>query len=954
MNKNNNKIIITGAKENNLKNVSLEVPKNKLVVFTGLSGSGKSSLAFNTIYEEGRRRYVDSLSSYSRTFLGGTKKPNVEKIEGLSPSISIEQKTIHNNPRSTVGTVTEIYDYLRLLYARIGKSYCPRHNIEITSQTTKDILNLVYKNPENTQLIIYAPIVDNEKGTHANLLEKLKNEGYLRAKVDGEILSLKDKIDLDKNYKHTIDLVIDRVKVNEENYNRISEAINIATDKAGGIVKIENLDKKEVQTFSKLHACIYKDFSIPKIETRMFSFNAPYGMCDNCKGLGIEFKADFDAVVPESWKTIETGAIKYFENTVNTTNLEWQEFHALLNHYDIPINLPIDEIEDDKLKYMLYGSGEEEIEYVLVSSSNNKYRKKQAIEGILTKIERLYFETSSDMRRDYLKKYMSSVSCHVCKGARLNEAALSVKVDAKNIYEMTKLSISDMLITFERFIDKLDEYSKTVSNIITSEIIDRLTFLNDVGLDYLTLDRSAETLSGGEAQRIRLATQIGSNLSGVLYVLDEPSIGLHQRDNIRLINTMKKMVDLGNTLIVVEHDEDTMFAADHIVDIGPEAGENGGRIIAEGSLEDIINSKESITGKYLSGEWKIEIPKFRRSGNGKKITIKGAKENNLKNIDVTIPLGKFVGITGVSGSGKSTLINDILVNGYQQMQGLSEGLQHKKAKFNGIDGLINVDKIVSISQSPIGRTPRSNPATYTGVFDDIREIFANVEESRIRGYTKGRFSFNTPGGRCEKCSGDGFLVIEMHFLPNVYIPCDQCDGKRYDRETLEIKYQEKNINDILEMSVDEAIKFFDTKIKIVEKLVFLQDVGLGYIKLGQISTTLSGGEAQRVKLATYLQKKPTGKTIYVLDEPTTGLHIHDIKKLISILNRIVDNGDTVVVIEHNLDVIKSCDHLIDLGPGGGIHGGRIVASGTPEQVANNKDSFTGQFLDKIFFKENNI
>ncbi|WP_117275748.1 excinuclease ABC subunit UvrA [Mycoplasmopsis edwardii] len=943
----NDKIIVTGAKENNLQNVSLEIPKNKLVVFTGLSGSGKSSLAFNTIYEEGRRRYVDSLSSYSRTFLGGTKKPNVEKIEGLSPSISIEQKTIHNNPRSTVGTVTEIYDYLRLLYARIGKSFCPNHNIEITSQTTKDILKAIYKYPEDTRLVIYAPVVDNEKGTHANLLERLKVEGYVRAKIDGKVYQLQDEINLDKNQRHDIHLIIDRVKLNEENYNRISEAINIATEKAGGVVKIENFETNEVYTFSKLHACIYKDFSIPKIETRMFSFNAPYGMCENCKGLGIEFKADFDAVVPESWKTIENGAIKYFENTVNTTNLEWQEFNALLNHYEIPLDLPIDEIPDQKLKYMLYGSGDEEIEYVLVSSSNNKYRKKQSIEGILTKIERLYFETSSDMRRDYLKKYMSSVACHVCKGARLNQNALSVKIDDKNIYQMTQLSISDMITTFERFIEKLDEYSKTVSNVITTEIIDRLTFLNDVGLDYLTLDRSAETLSGGEAQRIRLATQIGSNLSGVLYVLDEPSIGLHQKDNLRLINTMRKMVDLGNTLIVVEHDEDTMYAADHIVDIGPEAGEYGGKVVAQGSLEDIAKEKESITGKYISGEWKIEVPKFRRSGNGKKIIIKGAKENNLKNIDVTIPLGKFVCITGVSGSGKSTLINDILVNGYQQMQGLTEALQHKKAKFSGIDGLINVDKIVSISQSPIGRTPRSNPATYTGVFDDIREIYANVEESRIRGYTKGRFSFNTPGGRCEKCTGDGYLIIEMHFLPNVYIPCDQCDGKRYDKETLEIKYQEKNISAVLEMSVDQALVFFTNKVKIVEKLAFLKDVGLGYIKLGQISTTLSGGEAQRVKLATYLQKKPTGKTIYVLDEPTTGLHVHDVKKLIQILNRIVDNGDTVVVIEHNLDVIKSCDHIIDLGPGGGIHGGRVVASGTPEQVATNKNSYTAEFLDKI-------
>ncbi|ATO30575.1 excinuclease ABC subunit A [Mycoplasmopsis bovirhinis] len=950
MSQKNNKIIVTGAKENNLKNISLEIPKNKLVVFTGLSGSGKSSLAFNTIYEEGKRRYVDSLSSYSRTFLGGTKKPNVEKIEGLNPSISIEQKTVHNNPRSTVGTVTEIYDYFRLLYARIGKAFCPTHNLEITSQTTKDILNSIYKFPEGTKLIIYAPLVENEKGTHVNLLEKLKNEGYLRVKVNGEILSLKDKIILDKNYKHTIYLVIHRVSVKEDNYNQISEAINIATEKSGGLVKIENVDTKELLTFSKLHACIHKDFSIPKIDTRLFSFNAPFGMCENCKGLGFETKASFDALVPETWKTIENGAFKYFENMINTPNLEWQEFKALLHHYEIPLNVPVDEISQGKLKYLLYGS-DVEIEYTLISASNTKSRKKQHIEGILTKIERLYFQTSSEMRRDYLKKYMSSFTCHVCQGARLNKAALSIKIDNKNIYEMTKLSISDALLTFEKLIENLDDYTKTVSNIITTEIINRLTFLNNVGLDYLTLHRRAETLSGGEAQRIRLATQIGANLSGVLYVLDEPSIGLHQRDNLKLIETMKQMVDLGNTLIVVEHDEDTIYAADHIVDIGPGAGENGGQVIAQGSLEDIVKASDSITGKYLSGEWEIKIPASRRSGNGKTITIKGAKENNLKNIDVTIPLGKLVGVTGVSGSGKSTLINDILVNGYQQMQGIAEGLQHKKADFKSIDGLINVDKLVQVNQSPIGRTPRSNPATYTGVFDDIRDIFANVEESRIRGYTKSRFSFNTPGGRCEKCSGDGFLVIEMHFLPNVYIPCDQCDSKRYDRETLEIKYQDKNISDVLQMSVDEAIIFFDSKVKIIEKLLFLQNVGLGYIKLGQMSTTLSGGEAQRVKLATYLQRKPTGKSIYVLDEPTTGLHTHDIKKLIEILNRIVDNGDTVIVIEHNLDVIKSCDHLIDLGPGGGIHGGKIVASGTPEEVAKNSNSFTGQFLEKILFKK---
>ncbi|WP_027121460.1 excinuclease ABC subunit UvrA [Mycoplasma leonicaptivi] len=940
-------LIIKGARENNLKNVDLTIPKNKLVVFTGISGSGKSSLAFNTIYEEGRRRYVDSLGSYSRTFLGGTKKPDVDKIEGLNPSISIEQKTIHNNPRSTVGTVTEIYDYLRLLFARIGKAYCPNHNIEISSQSNKDILESIYKFEQNSQLIIYSPLVDNEKGTFANLFEKLHNEGFVRVLVDGQIQRLDDKITLDKNYRHTIDLIVDRVTLNQENYNRISDAINTAIDKSSGLVKVENYVTKEVKIFSKLHSCIYKDFFVPKIETRLFSFNAPYGMCEECKGLGVEFKPDPELIIPDSTKSIQHGAIKYYESTVNTTNLEWQEFHALLNHYNIPLDIPIDELDDSKYKIILNGSGEEEIEHVLVSTSNNKYRRKQPIEGIATKIERLYYSTSSESRRDYLKKYMSSMTCHKCKGARLNQSARSIKIDNFNIYQMTQLSIEDLLKKLEAITQTLDAYNKTISSLIFTEINDRLKFLKDVGLEYLTLDRSAETLSGGEAQRIRLATQIGSNLSGVLYVLDEPSIGLHQKDNLKLINTLKKMVDLGNTLIVVEHDEDTMFAADHIVDIGPLAGLNGGEVIANGSLEDIIKEPKSITGKYLSGEWKITTPSFRRKGNGQHIIIKNAQENNLKNIDVKIPLGKFVGITGVSGSGKSTLINDILVHGYMHMQGSLEALNHKKAKFKTIEGLFNVDKIVSVNQSPIGRTPRSNPATYTSVFDDIRDIFANLEESRVRGYNKGRFSFNTPGGRCEKCSGDGYLKIEMHFLPDVYIACDDCDAKRYDRETLEIKYNNKTISDVLDMSVLEAIEFFNARPKIVEKLNFLKEVGLDYIKLGQPSTTLSGGEAQRVKLATYLQKKPTGKTIYVLDEPTTGLHVHDVKKLITILERIVDNGDTVIVIEHNLDVIKSCDYLIDLGPGGGVNGGKIVAAGTPEYVANVAGSFTGEFLKKI-------
>ncbi|QCZ36900.1 excinuclease ABC subunit UvrA [Mycoplasma nasistruthionis] len=944
--KNNDKLIVQGARENNLKNVNLELPKNKLIVFTGLSGSGKSSLAFNTIYEEGRRRYVDSLSSYARMFLGGTKKPNVDKIEGLSPSISIEQKTVHNNPRSTVGTVTEIYDYLRLLFARVGKAFCPTHKIEITSQTNKDILNKLYELPEQTRLIIYAPLVENEKGTHANLLEKLKKEGYSRVRIDGDFYSLDDTITLEKNYKHNIDLVINRIVLNENNYNLIAESIDVAAEKANGMIKVQNVDTDTELLFSKTQGCIYKDFYMPKIETNLFSFNAPNGMCSNCKGLGVEFKADFDAIVPESWRTINERAIVYFENTINTTNLEWQEFDELLKYYDIPKNVPVDELTKQQLDIIKFGS-KEEIDFALVSASGNVTRRYKEIEGVVSKIERLYYETSSEMRRDYLKKYMGSFTCHVCGGARLNQYALAMKIDNKNIYQFTELAVDVALDTITELVDKFNEQEKIISNLITKELIDRLSFLKNVGLDYLTLNRSAETLSGGEAQRIRLATQIGSNLTGVLYVLDEPSIGLHQKDNLKLISTLRQMVDIGNTLIVVEHDEDTMFAADHIVDIGPEAGINGGNVVASGSLQEIIDTPESITGKYLSGEWTIETPARRRKGNDKFVTIKGARENNLKNVNITIPLNKFVCVTGVSGSGKSTLVNEIFVNSLLHYLGRAEGLTKKKAKFDNIDGIFNIDTVYPVDQSPIGRTPRSNPATYTKVFDLIRDIYSNVEESRIRGYTKSRFSFNVEGGSCEKCRGDGYLVIEMHFLPDVYVPCDQCEGQRYNRETLEIKYHNKNIAQVLDMSVDEALEFFENQHKIVETLQILKDVGLGYIKLGQMSTTLSGGEAQRIKLAAHLRKKPTGKSVYVLDEPTTGLHSHDVKKLISILNRIVDNGDTVVVIEHNLDVIKSADYIIDLGPDGGVKGGKVVAKGTPEEVAKVKESYTGQFLAKI-------
>ncbi|MGN3867399.1 excinuclease ABC subunit UvrA [Mycoplasmopsis bovis] len=934
-------IIIHGAKENNLKNINLTIPKNQLIVFTGLSGSGKSSLAFNTIYEEGRRRYVDSLSNYARLFLGGTNKPNVDSIEGLSPSISIEQKTTHNNPRSTVGTVTEIYDYFRLLFARIGKPYCPNHKIPITTQTNNDILKSIYEFPDQTRLYILSPIVDGEKGTHANLFEKLKKDGFLRVQVDGQIYSLDDEIKLEKNIKHYIDIVVDRVVLNEENQNRISEAISVALDYSKGLLKVETIEG-EVKKFSKLHSCIYKDFDMPKIDTKLFSFNAPFGSCELCKGLGVNLRADFDALVPEKWRTINDGAIKIYANIVNSQNLEWQEFDILLNTYKIDKNTPIDQLSKEEIEIIKYGS-KEDIEYVLVSSSGNKTRRNRHIPGILEKIENDYFNTSSERIRDWLKKYMGSFTCEKCKGSRLNKYALSIKVNDFNIDDFTRMSVEDVLETLENL--KLNSEETYISQLILNELYNRLYFLKNVGLGYLTLNRNAETLSGGESQRIKLATQIGSNLTGVLYVLDEPSIGLHQKDNEKLIQTLKNMVNLGNTLIVVEHDEDTIKSADYIVDIGPYAGVHGGKIVAQGTLEDIKNCEESLTGSYLSSKRKILTPLFRRSGNGKTLIINGASENNLKNINVKFPLGKFIGVTGVSGSGKSSLVNEILVKGLTKY--LSKSQTEKVGKFSSFSGSFNVDKIVAVNQSPIGRTPRSNPATYTSVFDDIRDIFASVEESKTRGYAKGRFSFNVPGGRCEKCSGDGYLKIEMHFLPDVYVPCDECEGKRYNRETLEIKYRGKNISDVLDMTVEDALVFFEARANIKNKLQTLSDVGLNYIKLGQPSTTLSGGEAQRVKLATYLQKPPTGKTIYVLDEPTTGLHSYDVANLLSVLNKIVDNGDTVVVIEHNLDVIKCCDHIIDLGPDGGKNGGMVIATGTPEQVAKIEKSYTGQYLKKI-------
>lgn len=942
MSKINNRDFITikGANENNLKNISLVVPKNKFVIFTGLSGSGKSSLAFNTIYEEGRRRYVDSLSSYARQFLGGTKKPKVDSIEGLSPAISIEQKTTHANPRSTVGTITEIHDYLRLLFAKIGKPICPKHKVEISAQKLKDIINLIYKIPINSKLLICSPIIKGQKGTNKNLFEKLRQDGFLRVKIDDNIFSLDDEIHIEKNKLHNISIIVDRIVLTEENKSRITEAVNIALEYSKGLVDVENLDNKEIYNFSQQFACVHGDFQMPKIETKLFSFNSPYGMCDKCKGLGVIIEPNIDLIIPNKKLSINEGAIDKMPgiSSKNNDSLSWQEFICLMNHYQIPLNVAIEDLTTKQINIIKYGSSEE-IEYSIKSKDGRNHLRKNQIEGLVTKLGRLFLETNSEEMRQWYSRFMSDTLCDKCKGCRLNEYALAVKVNNLNIHEFSVLSIEEEYNLICNL--QLTEEENEIAKMIIHELESRLGFLKNVGLEYLSLTRTAETLSGGEAQRIRLATQIGSKLTGILYVLDEPSIGLHQSDNTKLINVLKKMVEIGNTLIVVEHDEETILAADYIIDIGPLAGDKGGEVVAFGTVEDIMKNKQSITGKYLSKKLEIKVPKFRRKGNGYNIEIIGARENNLKNIDVKIPLGKFIAVTGVSGSGKSTLVNEILVKALEKQINNSTIKPGKHSKINGI---LNIDKIVKISQSPIGKTPRSNPATYTSVFDDIRDLYANVELARARGYEKGRFSFNIPGGRCDKCQGDGYIKIEMQFLPSVYIPCDHCDGQRYNYETLEIKYKNKSIADVLDMRISEAIEFFNNRSKIREKLQCLIDVGLGYIKLGQSSTTLSGGEAQRIKLATYLQKKPTGKTLYVLDEPTTGLHSYDIQNLLNILNKIVDGKDTVLVIEHNLDVIKSCDYIIDLGPSGGNKGGNIVATGTPEEIIKVPKSLTGKYL----------
>ena len=934
------KIIIKGARENNLKNVDIELPKNKMIVMTGLSGSGKSSLAFDTIYAEGERRYVESLSAYARQFLGNSNKPDVDSIEGLSPAISIDQKTTSNNPRSTVGTVTEIYDYLRLLFARVGTPYCPNHNIPITSQSVEEMTNKILEYPEGTKLIVMAPVVHGEKGTQKDLLETLQKEGYVRVNIDGETHDLSEEFNLDKNKKHNISVIIDRLVIKEGVRSRLFEALETSTKLASGKVVIKTMgdDSKEI-VMSESFACPYCEFSLPELEPRLFSFNAPYGACPDCKGLGVKLQMDAELVVPDQSLSIIDGCIKPYGDEVE--NIYYMKLLCLCKHYKIDTTKPFSKLTKKEKELVFYGS-DEPIHIKYTTRGGNTTDTYDYYEGVLTNLERRYMETSSTWVREWLERYMIETECDTCHGARLNDDVLQVKVGKKNIFEVTEMSIKDLIPFFNNL--KLTKEKQEIATLLLKEIIDRLDFLSNVGLGYLTLSRSAGTLSGGEAQRIRLATQIGSHLTGVLYVLDEPSIGLHQKDNQKLIDSMLKMRDLGNTLIVVEHDEDTMRACDYLVDIGPGAGDAGGEIIAVGTPEEVMKNEKSITGQYLSGKKKIEVPKTRRKGIKKYLKIKGAEEHNLKNIDVDIPLGTFTCVTGVSGSGKSSLITEILCKAISKELYKSK---EKPGKYKKILGTENIDKIVVISQNPIGRTPRSNPATYTGVFDDIRELFTTTKEAKMQGFEKNRFSFNVKGGRCEACRGDGVKKIEMHFLPDVYVPCEVCHGTRYNRETLNIKYKGKNIADVLDMRVSEALEFFENVPKIKHKLQVLNDVGLSYIKLGQSAPTLSGGEAERVKLAKELQKKPTGKSLFVLDEPTTGLHTDDISRLIAILQKIVDNKDTIIVIEHNLDVIKVADYIIDLGPDGGDEGGEVVATGTPEEVSKVKGSYTGEYLKKV-------
>lgn len=934
-----NKIKIRGARAHNLKNIDVDIPKDKLVVVTGLSGSGKSSLAFDTLYAEGQRRYVESLSAYTRQFLGQMDKPDVDSIDGLSPAISIDQKTTSKNPRSTVGTVTEINDFLRLLWARVGTPICPNDGHEITSQSPEQMVDKILELPERTKLQILAPIVRGKKGQHKKIIEKVKKDGFVRIIVDGEIHDVEEEIELDKNKKHDISVVVDRIVLKDGIRSRLFDSLEAALRLTNGNVAVDVIGDKMLQ-FSENFSCPYCGFTIGELEPRIFSFNAPFGACPDCDGIGVKLEVDKDLVIPDDTKTLNEGALAPW-NPISSKYYPTMLQQAC-EAFGIDMDTPFKDLPDKDKKIILYGAGDREFHFKFKSDFGGLKDIDTTFEGVIPNVERRYRETNSDFTRDVMRQYMTSLTCQTCHGYRLNEQALSVKIAGKHIGEVSDFPINESLNFFENL--TFSEQNQEIARPILKEIDDRLTFLKNVGLDYLTLSRSARTLSGGEAQRIRLATQIGSNLSGVMYVLDEPSIGLHQRDNDRLIASLKKMRDLGNTLIVVEHDEDTMRAADYLIDIGPGAGENGGQVIAAGTPKQVEKKRNSLTGQYLSGKKYIAIPNERRKGNGKKIVVKGASENNLKNIDVSFPLGEFIAVTGVSGSGKSTLVNMIL------KRALAQKLNHnseKPGKYQKIEGVENIEKIIDIDQTPIGRTPRSNPATYTGVFDDIRGLFAQTNQAKLRGYGKGRFSFNIKGGRCEACKGDGIIKIEMNFLPDVYVPCEVCHGTRYNSETLEVEYKDKNIADILNMTVSEALTFFEPIPKIKRKLQTIVDVGLGYVKLGQPATTLSGGEAQRMKLASELHKKSNGKTFYILDEPTTGLHSEDIKRLLEVLQRLVDKGNTVLVIEHNLDVIKTADYLIDLGPEGGDGGGQIVATGTPEEVIKVNDSYTGKYLKEV-------
>lgn len=937
------KLIIRGARAHNLKNVNVEIPRDKLVVVTGLSGSGKSSLAFDTIYAEGQRRYVESLSAYARMFLGNMEKPDVDSIEGLSPAISIDQKTTSKNPRSTVGTTTEINDYLRLLYARVGTPYCINGHGAITASSVEQIVDQVLELPERTRMQILAPVVRRKKGQHKTIFDRIQKDGYVRVRVDGEIFDISEVPELSKSKMHNIEIVVDRLINKDGIRSRLFDSVEAALRLADGYVIIDTMDGNEL-LFSEHYSCPVCGFTVPELEPRLFSFNAPFGSCPTCDGLGSKLEVDLDLVIPDRSKTLREGALAPW-NPISS-NYYPAMLEQAMTSFGIDMDTPFENLTEEEQNLVLYGSGEREFHFHYINDFGGERNIDLPFEGVVNNIDRRYHETNSDFTRNVMRGYMNELPCATCHGYRLNNQALCVRVGGENglnIGQVSDLSVADHLELLTHL--ELSENEKTIATPIVKEIKDRLTFLNNVGLNYLTLSRSAGTLSGGESQRIRLATQIGSNLSGVLYILDEPSIGLHQRDNDRLISSLKKMRDLGNTLIVVEHDEDTMRQADWLIDVGPGAGDFGGQIVASGTPEDVAKNKKSITGQYLSGAKEIPVPPERRKGNGRVLRVKGASENNLQNIDVTFPLGKFIAVTGVSGSGKSTLVNSILKKAVAQKLNRNSA---KPGKHKALEGIENIERLIDIDQSPIGRTPRSNPATYTGVFDDIRDLFAKTNEAKIRGYKKGRFSFNVKGGRCEACSGDGIIKIEMHFLPDVYVPCEVCHGTRYNSETLEVHYKDKNIAEILDMTVNDAVEFFAPIPKIARKLQTIKDVGLGYVTLGQPATTLSGGEAQRMKLASELHKRSTGKSLYILDEPTTGLHTDDIARLLKVLQRFVDDGNTVLVIEHNLDVIKTADHIIDLGPEGGVGGGQIVATGTPEEVAKVKESFTGQYLkDKL-------